>query len=274
EGCRAAEARHRVPDRLRGALETRPGPRILCGGGADCTSRWVAGGGSPGPPAKHLLGLCLGLGLWAAATTCRHRRGSGGRRRRASAALASFGGSNLDPADEAGAAFGTEAVEQLALEVGELGRPGGRVGDDLEGAVLLQAARLAVGGHGVADDLGPSCDHPGRGHPPVPPPGPPAPPRAAASRPSPPRARRTSASSAPMRRGSRLRRVMPSYLTPPRLAYLALRFRLHAQPAPHALCVRHSASSPAPRLNSTSPATTRPADRSGWFGSCTLAELT
>src|SRR4029453_14817661 len=160
-------------------------------------------------------------------------------------AWASFGGSDLDPADEAGAAFGAEAVEQLALGVGELGRPGGPGGDDLGAA----ASSPRTSAHRAT-------------------------PRAAASRPSHPRARRTSASSAPMRRGSRLRRVMPSYLTPPRLAYLALRFRLHAQPAPHALCVRHSASSPAPRLNSTSPATTRPADRSGWFGSCTLAELT
>jgi hypothetical protein len=86
------------------------------------------------PPPARACACCLasGRGLQG-----RDRPPMASQRRGRSSAGAALAGADLDPADEAGAAFGAESVEELALEVGELGGPGGGVGDDLEGAVLL-----------------------------------------------------------------------------------------------------------------------------------------
>src|SRR5918994_1970103 len=141
-------------------LPSRPGLPPPPAVAAACPPRAPAGSRRPGPVTdggRYSPALVAG---GAAATRPR------------SAARPTLVGADLDPTDEAGAALGAEAVEELALEVGELGRPGGGVGQDLEGAVLLQATRLAVGGHRVPDHLGPAGDHPRRGQPPVPPAGP------------------------------------------------------------------------------------------------------
>src|ERR671912_1770808 len=130
-------------------VPSRPGLPPPPEASATCPARSPAGSQRPGPG---------------------HHRAAAAWSR--SAPGATLVGADLDSADEAGAALGAEAVEELALEVGELGRPGCGVGEDLEGAVLLQAARLAVGGHHVPDHLGPAGDHPRRGQPAVPPAGP------------------------------------------------------------------------------------------------------
>jgi hypothetical protein len=62
-----------------------------------------------------------------------------------------------------------EAVEQLAVKVGELRRPCGGVGDDMERAVVLEPPRLAVPGDRRPDDVRPPCHQP-RGHEPLLPP--------------------------------------------------------------------------------------------------------